>query len=48
MSPSPRRWSKDENYKAAYDDLDEEFQLARALIDARALTLQEADRILRS
>ena len=30
-----RRWSKDEGYKAAYDGLDEEFQLARALIEAR-------------
>jgi transcriptional regulator with XRE-family HTH domain len=30
-----RRWSKDENYKAAYLALDEEFQLARALIEAR-------------
>jgi ribosome-binding protein aMBF1 (putative translation factor) len=30
-----RRWSKDESYKVAYDALDEEFQLARALIEAR-------------
>jgi ribosome-binding protein aMBF1 (putative translation factor) len=30
-----RRWSKDEHYKAAYHALDEEFQLARALIEAR-------------
>ena len=30
-----RRWSKDQDYKAAYDTLDEEFQLARALIEAR-------------
>lgn len=30
-----RRWSKDQNYKAAYDGLEEEFQLARALIRAR-------------
>ena len=30
-----RRWSKDERYKAAYDALGEEFQLARALIEAR-------------
>jgi len=30
-----RRWSRDEDYKAAYDALDEEFQLARALIEAR-------------
>jgi ribosome-binding protein aMBF1 (putative translation factor) len=30
-----RRWSKDERYKSEYDALDEEFQLARALIEAR-------------
>jgi ribosome-binding protein aMBF1 (putative translation factor) len=30
-----RRWSEDESYKAAYDAIDEEFQLARALIEAR-------------
>ena len=30
-----RRWSKDHDYKAAYDALDEEFQLARVLIEAR-------------
>ena len=30
-----RSWSKDDSYKAAYDALDEEFQLARALIEAR-------------
>ena len=30
-----RRWSKDENYGAAYRALDEEFHLARALIQAR-------------
>ena len=30
-----RRWSKDDNYKAAYDALKEEFELARALIEAR-------------
>ena len=30
-----RRWSKDGSYTAAYDALDEEFQLARALIEAR-------------
>jgi transcriptional regulator with XRE-family HTH domain len=30
-----RRWSNDENYKAAYGALDEEFQLVRALIEAR-------------
>jgi len=30
-----RRWSKDADYRAEYDSLDEEFQLARALIAAR-------------
>jgi transcriptional regulator with XRE-family HTH domain len=30
-----RRWSKDQDYKAEYEALDEEFQLARALILAR-------------
>ena len=30
-----RRWGKDHDYKAAYDALDEEFQLARVLIEAR-------------
>lgn len=30
-----RRWSKDPAYKAAYDALDEEFELGRALIEAR-------------
>ncbi|HEU0142259.1 MAG TPA: helix-turn-helix transcriptional regulator [Bryobacteraceae bacterium] len=30
-----RRWSKDRDYKAEYDALDEEFQIARALIEAR-------------
>ena len=30
-----RRWSKDPAYKAAYDALDEEFELAKALIEAR-------------
>ncbi|MEO6065366.1 MAG: helix-turn-helix transcriptional regulator [Lysobacterales bacterium] len=30
-----RRWSKDDDYQAAYDTLDEEFQLARVLIEAR-------------
>ncbi len=30
-----RRWSKDPDYKTAYDALGEEFQLARALIEAR-------------
>jgi ribosome-binding protein aMBF1 (putative translation factor) len=30
-----RRWSRDKSYKAEYDALQEEFQLARALIGAR-------------
>jgi ribosome-binding protein aMBF1 (putative translation factor) len=30
-----RRWSKDDDYQAAYEALDEEFQLARVLIEAR-------------
>ena len=30
-----RSWSKNDNYKAAYDALGEEFQLMRALIEAR-------------
>ena len=30
-----RRWSKGQDYKAEYDALGEEFQLARALIGAR-------------
>lgn len=30
-----RRWSKDEDYKSAYDALGEEFELAKALIEAR-------------
>ena len=30
-----RRWSKDQDYKSAYDALSEEFQLARVLIEAR-------------
>jgi ribosome-binding protein aMBF1 (putative translation factor) len=30
-----RGWSKDANYKTAYGALEEEFQLARALIEAR-------------
>jgi ribosome-binding protein aMBF1 (putative translation factor) len=30
-----RRWSRDKNYKAAYDALDKEFHLARVLIEAR-------------
>jgi transcriptional regulator with XRE-family HTH domain len=30
-----RRWSRDEDYEVAYDALEEEFRLARALIQAR-------------
>jgi len=30
-----RRWRRDHDYKAAYDDLEGEFRLARALIEAR-------------
>jgi transcriptional regulator with XRE-family HTH domain len=30
-----RRWSRDDDYEAAYDGLEEEFRLARALIEAR-------------
>jgi ribosome-binding protein aMBF1 (putative translation factor) len=30
-----QRWSRDDSYRAAYDALDEEFQFARALIQAR-------------
>jgi len=30
-----RRWSRDDAYKAAYDSLEEESRLARALIEAR-------------
>ena len=30
-----RRWSKDKDYKSAYDALGEEFELAKALIEAR-------------
>ena len=30
-----RRWSKDKRYRAEYEALGEEFQLARALITAR-------------
>jgi transcriptional regulator with XRE-family HTH domain len=31
-----RRWSKGEDYKSEYGALDEEFRLARALIEARS------------
>ena len=30
-----RRWSKEKDYKSAYDALGEEFELAKALIEAR-------------
>ena len=35
ISALHRRWSKDADYKEAYDALGEEFDLARALIEAR-------------
>ena len=35
ISDLHRRWSKDANYREAYDALGEEFDLARALIKAR-------------
>ena len=35
VSDLRRRWIRDNRYKAAYDALDEEFQFARALIQAR-------------
>ena len=35
ISDLQRRWSKDADYKDAYDALGEEFDLARALIEAR-------------
>ncbi len=35
ISDLHRRWSKDAPYKEAYDSLGEEFDLARALIEAR-------------
>jgi hypothetical protein len=35
ISELHRRWSKDRDYKGAYDALGEEFDLARALIEAR-------------
>lgn len=30
-----RRWSKDDDYKSAYNELGKEFELAKALIEAR-------------
>jgi transcriptional regulator with XRE-family HTH domain len=35
ISELHRRWRKDPDYKDAYDTLGEEFDLARALIEAR-------------
>ena len=35
ISELHRRWSKAVDYNVAYDDLEEEFDLARALIEAR-------------
>jgi hypothetical protein len=35
ISELHRRWSKDRGYKGGYDALGEEFDLARALIEAR-------------
>jgi transcriptional regulator with XRE-family HTH domain len=35
ISDLHRRWSKDADYKDAYDALGEEFDVARALIEAR-------------
>jgi ribosome-binding protein aMBF1 (putative translation factor) len=35
ISDLHRRWSKDADYRDAYDALGEEFDLARALIEAR-------------
>ena len=35
VSDLHERWSKDPGYRAAYDELGSEFELARALIEAR-------------
>jgi hypothetical protein len=35
ISALHRRWGKDRDYKAAYDALGEDFDLAHALIEAR-------------
>jgi hypothetical protein len=35
ISDLHRRWSKDDDYNDAYDALGEEFDLSRALIEAR-------------
>jgi transcriptional regulator with XRE-family HTH domain len=43
ISALHRRWSKDADYREAYDALGEEFDLVRALIEARtAAGLSEA------
>ena len=36
ISDLHRRWRRDADYKAAYDALGEEFELARALVEARS------------
>ncbi len=36
VSTLHRRWSEDRRYKRAYDELGEEFALARALIETRS------------
>jgi hypothetical protein len=35
ISELHRRWSKDRDYKSAYENIGEEFDLERALIKAR-------------
>ena len=42
ISELHRRWSKDANYTAAYNDLGEEFDLARAPIEARTEGLSQS------
>jgi ribosome-binding protein aMBF1 (putative translation factor) len=45
------KWMKDARYRMAYDDLDEEFRLAAALIEARGragLTQEELARRMRT
>ena len=44
ISELPRRWSKDAGYKEAYDGLGEEFDLARAPIEARTAAVAVAAR----
>ena len=44
ISDLHRRWTRDANYKDAYDALGEEFDLARALIEVRtAAALSQAE-----